>query len=338
MIGILAACTASDGTPDAGPGDTTKYFSCQNVPPAHRLEVLPGAPPTLVLFLDRDSVASFQRSTDLGATWGSPAIVPDGFTVPSPVVTPFVVLAPAGQMWATSKMGLLKSTNLGDAWVPVPAANYSDITGMAAAPDGTLLLVTGNVTFGRSADGGATWATVESNRPVATLGGVLMRTSPSGAFFFTKVQKSMGSGHGGDLYRSVDKGATWARATGDCRDVSFGPGGLAVCPGEREIRLSSDDGATFAKSMPLEATVNSAAFDGSGGLWIGIIKGDFEHFVAHSADRGATWKVYGAANGVPQDHVLSVVPLPEGRIAILTDTVTIDRVLHQQFCVGSGIP
>lgn len=129
-----------------------------------------------------------------------------------------------------------------------------------------------------------------------------------------------GNGHFGDVYRSVDKGATWKRipSTGltnvSVLSLALAPDGTFYAGTQNGIFKSVDKGATWTLSLargftPYIQTIQAPAlaFAPDGTLYAGTYDGIFK-----STDKGVTWTT--ANSGLASKYILALVIAPDGAL------------------------
>ena len=176
--------------------------------------------------------------------------------------------------------GVLRSVDAGQSWSALPAGG--DAMGMAAAPDGSIVIAGHNV-FRASLDGGASWAPIDANLPSLDIHSFTRSLSdPSTMWAYLAI---------GGVYQSTDFGATWLEVYPDHIQqlTAIQRDGADVLLGVdlRGVVSSSDGGRSWTPvGTPPTAPVTSlgATLDGrtivlggSGGLF-------------RSDDEGLTWE------------------------------------------------
>jgi photosystem II stability/assembly factor-like uncharacterized protein len=139
----------------------------------------------------RSSYYAIQRTTDDGLSWTTPYYNSSSNHVYT------LAFDSSGHLLATANFGVLRSTDLGNTWDTIS-------TGFIAQMTSSLFSTSDHITFAssnrsgtfRSSNGGNSWT------PVASLPYMVEQFAehPNGNLFAT---------HGGNLYRSTDRGISW---------------------------------------------------------------------------------------------------------------------------------
>lgn len=208
---------------------------------------------------------------------------------------------------ATLGDGVLRSEDLGRTWQP---ANYGleelDVSGFAAAPDGTLFAATANGVF-RSRAGIRAWKRCAGTENVAVAAVVRARAG-----------QLVAASEVGDILRSDDDGD----GDGDGDGATFTPAGTVPAP---VTALVADDdtvivgtaGAGIWRSLDNGTSWQRAADDTcarqvycfSRTTGVGALRAGTENGLATSDDNGTTWRPETA----PSTHDLDRVFLLHGR-------------------------
>lgn len=263
-----------------------------------------------------DSDILYARSTNNGMSWSLPA--PLNTNAAIDVVTdakPQISTDTQGRwvaVWSSqinmtgpgsdTDIFVATSNNAGATWTPLVPLNTNAITdtGNDAEP------IIGN-------DGQGNWLVVW--RSSENLGGVI---GTDGDFFFARstdngaswtppavlnTNAATDTRGGGDLTVATDGQGVWLVAWTSTENL----GGVLGTEGDIQLARSADNGATWTDPMPLNNNAAgdlgadefpSIVTDGSGN-WIatwdgnnaagGTVGSEYDIFIAHSADNGATW-------------------------------------------------
>lgn len=192
--------------------------------------------------------------------------------------------------------GVLRTTDGGTTWTPLPGMSGREISGLAAR-GATIVasvvtadsFITSEIGIFRSTDTGATWTQINAAGGVGTglpLGLCFdLASDPTDATRLFTVVSGVGGSEG--IYRSTDTGATWTKVSNATMDadiastsrveIAVGNGGgasanvfVAIVSGGAlsGLHLSSDAGGTFtALDLPMTTEVG-----GAGGM-VGIHPG-----------------------------------------------------------------
>ena len=177
--------------------------------------------------------------------------------------------------------GILRSTDAGQTWEPLPVSE--DAMGMGAAADGSIIIA-GHQVFQASQDGGATWAPVEADLPSLDIHAFARSLGDPSRMWAYLAE--------GGVYESTDGGRRWTRAYG-----GHVIGLTAVRAGQRDVLLgiesvrglvrSEDGGATWsAIGLPPVAPVTSVSASADGRV---VLLGGTDGLY-RSDDGGSTWR------------------------------------------------
>jgi photosystem II stability/assembly factor-like uncharacterized protein len=220
------------------------------------------------------------KSTDGGATWSSPNVLPSCYTIAIDPSTPDV-------LYVGTSFGVSKSTNGGASFTSVSRGLPSyGVTALAIDPvNPTTVYAAGRfVGVYKTTDGGANWTKKKDELFIASI--AVDRTNPANVLMTT-------DGHGN--FKSTDGSETWSAANaGMAADSTLG---LWIDPLDSRIVYtgtslkgvfrSTDGGATWSQlgSMPSEAIVsvttepggNIIHVAGRGGVYSYEIPGNSQH-------------------------------------------------------------
>jgi photosystem II stability/assembly factor-like uncharacterized protein len=239
------------------------------------------------------------------------------------------------RVWAVSDDDLVRSDDGGETWEIVHTQYHYH--GFAVDPlDGDTLLV-GSVASGnyadtttrvyRSTDAGETWTDTSTGLPESESSAhtilhwpghsdvVLLGTYKGG-------DESHTTGEGMGMFRSTDRGDSWAAVDLDVADVAWltvAPGGVAAATGDG-LWHSTDEGVTWTRYEGPEGAIISAAFQGDLGLALGAWQN-----VWRTDDGGETWYAFEAGlrvtpeEGQPDSWLGAIALDAGGEVAYVTD-------------------
>jgi len=186
-------------------------------------------------------------------------------------------------------------------WTQVNAsAGWAARAGQSSVvlPDGSIVLMGGAPSIGgfkndvwRSMDNGATWTQQTASAGWAARSAHSSVVLPDGSIVLMGGDTQNGGVYTNDVWRSIDKGATWTRMTANAEWVARG--------GHMSVALS--DGSIVLMG-------------GNAGSWYsGIYKND----VWRSTDKGATWTQVTASAGWAARSESRSVLMPDGSIVLM---------------------
>ena len=253
-----------------------------------------------ILYMSQESFAgpTLLRSADSGNTWTVVAS-PDGTNSYVGQVAISFTDTTGNTVYATTGLGVYKSTNSGVSWTRVFAP--PGVTGMnsvAVDPTNGARVYAGSSSSGfyRSLDGGSTWAQQNTGIAAATVTDIsLVPNAPAANTIVTGIQ-------GVGVEKSTDSGNTWSpiEAGIGFENQSLGP--VAVSPSNPKIILVSgsdtanhlwrsvDGGATFRDAATGYGLV-SLRFDPWNSSRVHASIQDWQGGFLLSTDAGATWSV-----------------------------------------------
>jgi photosystem II stability/assembly factor-like uncharacterized protein len=269
----------------------------------------PSLPGTIYSFFESedgyyDYLSTVALSSDGGASWTE---------LPSAVGVRDLTVAPDGAVFVATRAGVSRSNDHGATWSPeLPAQEHpspKDVVSQVLAPAPGVVLAAGASGFWKSTNGGAAWEL--SNQGLTALWVYDLLVSPVGPRFV------FGLAAGGNLYRSADRGAHWARiytpldGPGPFRLQAFDPrDGRTVYgiggDGMADTIVKSTNGGRTWSELPFpyrcdsggslcSVTINTITLDPTDPDTIFAIGNYFLHYGGHgnflvrSSDGGATW-------------------------------------------------
>lgn len=162
-------------------------------------------------------------------------------------------------LWATGNSGgIRKSTDGGDTWStltgPASGGFFQDIAFAPSSP--TTVYAAGNASFKallRSTDAGATWTAIQNGLP-PSLGNLAVDPLQAGTIY---------TASGGDIYKTVDGGSTWALVSGSFHTqtiqwLTLSPAGTLYAALRYDNVYESEDGGS--SWSPLGASPRPSSF------------------------------------------------------------------------------
>lgn len=208
-VNVVAADQSHGGTIYAGTQNTGMFKSIDHGHTWQRL-----SPDILGLWIDAIAIdpqhsstlymgapggSGFYKSTDAGATWSSPSILPGGYSI---AVDP----SATDTLYVGTSRGVFKSTNGGTSFTSaskgLPSMNAA-VLALAIDPVNTLTIYAAPANFGvyKSTDGGANWTKKGADLRVQAI--AVDHTNPANVFITTD---------GNGIFKSTDGGATWTES------------------------------------------------------------------------------------------------------------------------------
>jgi len=175
----------------------------------------PNHPDTMYIATgDRDAGDTYSngilKSVDGGLTWK-----PTGLTYgvhQNIRVTGVHVFSTNSQIvLASTRTGMMRSTDGGDTWVGVMSGTFNMLAPDASNPNTIFAGTTGSITrIFRSRDAGVTWTQLSTGLPTGGVNRVEVAVSPQDSNYIYAVYSASNNGFFG-LYRSTDGGDTWVQ-------------------------------------------------------------------------------------------------------------------------------
>ncbi|MEW6220281.1 MAG: DUF1566 domain-containing protein [Thermodesulfobacteriota bacterium] len=247
--------------------------------------------------------AGLYASTDAGVSWTAAASgLPETAEFPGERAVTRLAAAPDGTLYAAVATtaypvagAVYQSLDQGASWHPAGALPNGRLAHTMCVSTGGVLFAGGGGALARTGDGGAHWTDLSGQFPTVPFDSSPFVQDGAGRLF-------IGS-RGDGIYRSLDEGASWARAgTGGPARVSA----LLVDGADRLYALSDDTGGVYrsldhgatwalaAAGLPTKPEVGLPIFqdgealakDGSGRLYVGLDNGT----VYFSDDSAASWQ------------------------------------------------
>lgn len=197
-----------------------------------------------------------------------------------------------GGLYVLAGNQILKSTDFGASWSPLPFSSIENLKGLSIAPNGTDLMASDAFNVYRSTTGGTNWAVTFAVVPYAgeVIEDVIHAPSNPAIVYCTTNKGVYKSTHGGASFTDPGPFSLWAQA------ITVSPNNANVVfvgTPFNGVHKSTDGAATFAPvGTGLAATGNGEFFvwspNGSE-LWYTVLTG-----VTKTADLGATWTDEGA--------------------------------------------
>ncbi len=270
---LLAFCNLS--------AQTFSWEKC-GAPPGGMGLLQEGKPGVLFFMQDQNNLF---RSTDNGDNWQKTGDYPAN-TWAWPLT-----VGNDGNLYGRQDSTLLRSADNGDSWQPVGTL---DFVNLFVFPDGEMLASDLGFHILRSTDGGQTWNTVHTAG--SHIGGFAYNPVNGDVYAW---QDYPAAGENGRVWRSSDKGLTWAVLLDapelGVHQIAVSPGGGIFIGAGAEIRRSLDNGNTWDTLDPHVAGFTDPvdiAVSASGRLFAYDF---FQSFF--SDDSGDTWLPLEDASG-----------------------------------------